>query len=122
MSSISSIDTSIYSGLVESRDAVSGRNASDAVQAPTLLSSDIENNKVDLSNYYSNIRPEDLITVTGNNVTKSAEALDNAMVSAIENGFTVQDAVNIHLAKAAYQANCTVFNAINEMSTFEFSV
>ena len=122
MSSISSIDTSIYSGLIESRDAVSGRNASEAAQVPTLLSSDVENNRVDLSNYYSDIRPEDLLTMTGNNVAQSAEALDNAMVSAIENGYTVQDAVNIHLAKAAYQANCAVFSAVNEMSTFEFLI
>ena len=122
MSTISSIDTSIYSGLIESRDAVSGRNASGAAQVPTLLSSDVENNRVDLSNYYSDIRPEDLLTMTGNNVAQSAEALDNAMVSAIENGYTVQDAVNIHLAKAAYQANCAVFSAVNEMSTFEFLI
>lgn len=122
MSAISSIDTSIYSGLIESRDAVSGRNAPEVAKAPTLLSSDVENSKVDLSNYYSNIRPEDLLTMTGNNVSQSAEALDNAMVSAIENGYTVQDAVNINLAKAAYQANCTVFSAVNEMSTFELSV
>ena len=122
MSSISSIDTSIYSGLIESRDVVSGRNASQSAQVPTLLSSDVENSRVDLSNYYSNIRPEDLLTMSGNNVAQSAQALDNAMVSAIENGYTVQDAVNINLAKAAYQANCTVFSAINEMSTFELSV
>lgn len=122
MSSISSIDTSIYSGLIENRDAVSGRNASESAKVPTLTSSDVENSKVDLSNYYSNIRPEDLLTMAGNNVSQSAEALDNAMVSAIQNGYTVQDAVNIHLAKAAYQANCTVFNAINDMSTFELSV
>ncbi len=122
MSSISSIDTSIYSGLIENREAVNSRNASESTNVPTLVNSDVENSKVDLSNYYSNIRPEDLLTITGNNVSQSAEALDNAMVSAIQNGYTVQDAVNIHLAKAAYQANCTVFNAINEMSTFEFSV
>lgn len=122
MSSISSIDTSIYSGLIENRDAVSGRNAPYAAAVPSMTGSDAENNKVDLSNYYSNIRPEDLLTTAGNNVAQSAEALDNAMVSAIQNGYTVNDAVNIHLAKTAYAANCTVFNAINEMSTFELSV
>ena len=46
------------------------------------------------------------------------------MVSAIENGYSVNDAVNIKLAKHAYAANCKVFNMIADMqtSTFELTV
>ena len=51
------------------------------------------------------------------NVVKSSNDLNNAMVNALENGYTVQDAVNIQEAKAAYEANCRVAK-----STFEIAV
>lgn len=117
MSTISSIDTSIYSGLIESLSPTSGRNSSASAVVPTSSSSDIESAKVDLSNYYSNIESADLLTKLGENVAKSAEELDNAMVSALENGFTVQDACNIKAAQVAYKANCTVLQ-----STFELKI
>ena len=117
MSSISSIDTSIYSGLLESMQATSGRNAPEAATTRTYDSSDASSSQVDLSNYYSNIRPEDLLTDVGDNVVQSAQALDNAMVSALQNGYTVQDAVNIQLAKSAYEANARVAK-----TTFELSI
>lgn len=117
MSSISSIDTSVYSGLIESLSAYSGRNSSANAAVPTSKSSDVESSMVDLSNYYSNIQSADLLTQLGENVTKSAEDLDNAMVSALENGFSVQDACNIKSAQAAYEANCTVLK-----STFELKI
>jgi len=65
-----------------------------------------------------------LLANAGENVAKSAEDLDNAMVSAIENGYSVNDAVNIKLAQHAYAANCKVFNMIADMqtSTFELTV
>ena len=122
MSSISSIDTSIYSGIIE--DLSSYTPSRTALDSKTPAVPREDSSTVDLSNYYSNIRPEDLLANAGDNVAKSAEDLDNAMVSAIENGYSVNDAVNIRLAKNAYQANCTVFNAINDMqkSTFELIV
>jgi hypothetical protein len=122
MSSISSIDTSIYSGIIE--DLSSYTPSRTALDSKTPAVTREDSSTVDLSNYYSNIRPEDLLANAGDNVAKSAEDLDNAMVSAIENGYSVNDAVNIRLAKNAYQANCTVFNAINDMqkSTFELIV
>lgn len=122
MSSISSIDTSIYSVLLE--DLSSYTPSKTALDNRTPAVQNEESSHVDLSNYYSNIRPEDLLSQAGENVARSAEDLDNAMVSAIENGYSVNDAVNIKLAKLAYQANCTVFNAINDMekSTFELTV
>ena len=122
MSSISSIDTSINSVLLE--DLSSYTPSKTALDNRTPAVQNEESSHVDLSNYYSNIRPEDLLSQAGENVARSAEDLDNAMVSAIENGYSVNDAVNIKLAKLAYQANCTVFNAINDMekSTFELTV
>ena len=123
MSSISSIDTSIYSAYVEDISSyVPSKNAlnSNVSKTPDVLQE--EYSTVDLSNYYSNIHPEDLLSQTGENVAKSAQDLDNAMVSAIENGYSVNDAVNIHLAKAAYAANCNVFKAAVEMSNFEIKI
>ena len=73
MSSISSIDTSIYSGLLESTQATTGRNAPEAATTRTYDSSDVSNSRVDLSNYYSNIRPEDLLSNVGDNVVQSAQ-------------------------------------------------
>ena len=122
MSSISSIDTSIYSGIIEDLSFYTpSRTALDS-KTPAVTRED--SSTVDLSNYYSNIRPEDLLANAGENVAKSAEDLDNAMVSAIENGYSVNDAVNIKLAQHAYAANCKVFNMIADMqtSTFELTV
>lgn len=117
MSTISSIDTSIYSGLIESLNSASGRNASLNPIQPTQDSSDYSPAPVDLNNYYSDIEARDLLTALGENVAKSAEELDNAMVSALENGMTVQDACNINAAMHAYQANCVVLK-----STFELKI
>lgn len=122
MSSISSIDTSIYSGIIE--DLSSYTPSRTALDSKTPAVTREDSSTVDLSNYYSNIRPEDLLAIAGENVAKSAEDLDNAMVSAIENGYSVNDAVNIKLAQHAYAANCKVFNMIADMqtSTFELTV
>lgn len=122
MSSISQIDTSVYSGLIEDLSSyIPSRAAIDNKIAPVA---EEESHTVDLSNYYSNIRPDELITNAGGNVAQSLEALNNAMVTALENGVSVNDVVNIKLAKVAYQANSTVFNAINDMqsSTFELLI
>ena len=44
------------------------------------------------------------------------------MVSAIQNGYGVNDACNIRLAEMAYRANAFVFEVANEISTFEVDV
>ena len=131
MSSISSVDTSFYPGLIEgfapkttlpveplNPEAYSG--AQGYYTGDDYSSGD--NSEVDLSNYYSNIRPEDLLTQAGRNVSKSAQDLDNAMVSALQNGYTVSDACNIRLAEAAYKANAYMFKVANEISTFTLDV
>ena len=123
MSSISSIDTALYAGLIESLQPASTRSvvpyaASD--QQPGQTKNPTQ--PIDLSKYYDNLEAGDLITKIGKNVSQSAEALDSAMISAIENGLTVQDACNIHAAKNAYMANCAVFDLAADISTFELSI
>ena len=70
-----------------------------------------------LGNYYSDEETHDLFTEVSNNVIQSAKAVDNAIVNALENGYSVQDAVNVNLALRAYQANCSVAK-----STFELKI
>jgi hypothetical protein len=72
---------------------------------------------IDLSNYYSDLASRDLLTEVAQNVAESADALDSAMVSALENGMSVQDACNVNAAFHAYQANCAVLK-----STFELKI
>lgn len=127
MTSISSIDTSFYPGLIE------GFAPKTLQPVPAVQREDVgeqansyyagggssgENSDVDLSNYYSNIRPEDLLSQVGDNVVQSAEALDNAMVSAIRNGYSVNDACNIKNAEIAYKASAYMFKVASDMSTF----
>ena len=115
MSLISGINTSIYSGLIEDLSSyVPSRSALDA-KTPSVNRD--EASTVDLSNYYSNVMPGDVLQTVAENVSQSAKDLDNAMVQALENGYTVQDACNIKMAKAAYAANCRVAK-----STFELSI
>ena len=78
MSSISSIDTSIYSGIIE--DLSSYTPSRTALDSKTPAVTREDSSTVDLSNYYSNIRPEDLLANAGENVAKSAEDLDNAIL------------------------------------------
>ena len=115
MSSISGINTSIYSGLIEDLSSyIPSRSALDS-KAPSVNRD--EASTVDLSNYYSNVMTGDVLQTVAENVSQSAKELDNAMVHALANGYTVQDACNIQMAKAAYAANCRVAK-----STFELSI
>lgn len=120
MSSISSIDTSIYSGIIE--DISSYIPTRNALEAKTPIVEDKEYSYVDLSKYYSNIRAEDLLAQAGDNVERSAQDLDNAMASAIQNGYGVKEACNIRTAQVAYAANCAVFQSACKISTFELEV
>ena len=132
MSSISSINTNFYPELLEGFapktllpvDAVKRDSQEQAFLSSfdSRYKNDIVDNDVDLSNYYSNIRPEDLLNQVGRNVSKSAQDLDNAMVSALKNGFSVNDVCNIKLAQVAYKANAYVFNIANKISTFELKI
>lgn len=121
MSSISSIDTSAYSMLLDSigetqRALGSATTVNSTDKIPALTRDDAYQD-VDLSNYYENLASGDLLQTVAENVVKASNDLDNAMVNALENGYTVQDAVNIQQAKYAYEANCRVAK-----STFELCV
>lgn len=127
MTSISSIDTSFYPGLIEgfaptTTQAVPAVQRDDAGENAAAYygsgGSSGDNSDVDLSNYYSDIRPEDLLSHAGRNVVQSTEALDNAMVSAIQNGYGVNEACNLKMAEMAYRANAYVFDVASEISTF----
>lgn len=77
---------------------------------------------VDLTNYYNEVKPEDLLTKTGRHVIESAQALDNTMVIAMQNGYSVQDVCNIRLAEMAYKASAYVFDSASKITTFELVV
>ena len=130
MSEISSIDTSFYSGLVE------GFAPKTMLPVPVIESeqqsgaggysdgqnySDADSN-VDLSNYYNEVHPEDLLTKSGQYLVESANKLDNTMVIAMQNGYSVQDVCNIRLAEMAYKASAYVFDVAEEISTFALYV
>ena len=128
MESLSSIDTSFYLGLVEGfapKTTLPVPAVDDGKQeAQTYYAGNYKtpSEEVDLSNYYNEVRPEDLLTKTGQNVIESAQALDNTMVIAMQNGYSVQDVCNIRLAEIAYKANAFVFDSVAEISTFELDV
>ena len=129
MSSISSIDTSFYPGLVEGFAPktllpVPAVQTEEETGAYGYSDGNSSNNKpeVDLSNYYNEVSPEDLLVKTGQNVIESAQTLDNTMVIAMQNGYSVQDVCNIKLAEIAYKANAYVFDIANKISTFTIDV
>ena len=130
MSSISSIDTSFYPGLVECFapktllpvSAVEPEEQSSAYAYKGSTTSNSDESEVDLSNYYNEVHPEDLLVKTGQNLVESAQVLDNTMVVAMQNGYSVQDVCNIRLAEMAYKANAYVFNVAAKTSTFAIKV
>ena len=129
MNSISSVDTSFYSGLVEGFapktmlpvPAVESDSGGAVAYYGGGSTSDTAT-EVDLSNYYNEVRPEDLLTKTGQQVVEAAQILDNTMVVAMQNGYSVQDVCNIRLAEMAYKASARVFDVASEISTFALHV
>lgn len=117
MNEISAINSSFYPSLIDSVSPLyTGKSSLDAI-APLNKNYEEDQPPVDLSGYYSDPEVSNLYEQVGQNVIQSAEVLDNAMVAAIENGYSVQDAVNIKLAQTAYKANCFVMK-----STFELKI
>ena len=55
-------------------------------------------------------------------MVESAQRVDNAMVIALHNGYSVQDVCNMRLAEMAYKANAYIFDAAAELSTFALKV
>ena len=118
MSLLSSIDTSQFTTPFAAVQEISpfqvARQQDYArEETPNVAAEDTETPKVDLSNYYSNVQPPEVNNSFGSNISQASQNLDNAIHSAIENGFTPQDAVYIQKAKAAYQAMINIANSSN---------
>lgn len=115
---ISPTDTSMYLDMLSGIDTFPTRGSLNRTVEPIqIVDKETEHNHPNFSGYYSDSETTDLYTEVSNNVINSAKALDNAMVQALENGYGVQDAVNMTLALRAYQANCAVAK-----STFELKI
>ena len=114
---VAPIDNSLYLGLIESVTTFPTKGSLDATVPAAYTQSNDFDTQADLSGYYSDPETTDLYTQVSNNVVQAAKVLDDVMVNALENGFGVQDAVNINLALRAYQANCAVAK-----STFELKI
>ena len=124
MSSSYPLDTSAYSAISNSYFPVApmdtlptGTGRVRAISAQEESEKDTKQSP-DFSSYYKNvIVPQESSEDAGTNLVQSAQVLDNAMVSALSNGYSVQSACNIRLAELAYKANARVFE-----STFELEV
>ena len=114
---ISPTDTSMYLDMIGSIDTFPTKPSLNRTVEPISIVEEKLDYPANLSGYYSDKETQDLYTTVSNNVIQSAETLDNAMVNALENGYGVQDAVNINLALHAYKANCFVAK-----STFELKI
>ena len=129
MDSISSLDTSLYPGLIEgfapkTTQPVPAVNTNEADNSSAYYGGNSyrNNDEVDLSNYYNEVHPEDLLTKSGQYFIESSQKLDNTMVIAMQNGYSVQDVCNIRLAEMAYKASAHVFDVAEDMSTFALDV
>lgn len=129
MSEISAVNSYLYPELVElfSPQTTQPIPAVQTEQAQEESSSSggysaRSGSDVDLSNYYNEVRPEDLLTKAGQYFIESSQNLDNTMIIAMQNGYSVQDVCNIKLAEIAYKASAYVFNVAENMSTFELDV
>lgn len=117
MSDISAIGSSLYPSLIDSVSSLyTGRSSLSAIE-PVEKNYEEDRPPVDLSGYYSDPEVSNLYEQVGQNVIQSAQTLDNVMVQALQNGYTVQDVCNIKLAEMAYKANCFVAK-----STFELKI
>ena len=80
MSEITSIDTSFYPGLIEgfaptTMQPVPAIEAEPQKEATYYESSgNRSNNDVDLSNYYDEVKPDDILSQAGVNLSQSAKA------------------------------------------------
>jgi hypothetical protein len=80
----------------------------------------LEYQEVDLSDYYSRVKPQDLNSDVFSDVVQAEHSFSDAVVDAVHNGLDPQSAVNVQTAKAAYIASMKVAEVAN--STFELIV
>lgn len=117
MSDISAINSSLYPALIDSVSPLyTGKSTLSAVD-PVQKNYEENRPPVDLNGYYAELENSGLLEQVSKNVVQSAQTLDNTMVQALQNGYSVQDVCNIKLAEMAYKANCYVMK-----STFELQI
>lgn len=118
MDPLSTINTNIFPEIIPSDyPSIPVRPTSMAPVEPVEQEYFGDDSHYNFNNYYDDVDFQDPFIRAGENFVQSANALDEAMVKALENGFSVQDACNIKLAQLAYKANATVFK-----STFELKI
>ena len=129
MNLISSVDTSFYAELMEgfapkSLQAIAavGEDTHTKHVATSFDDGTNTDTEVNFSNYYDDTKIENWLSNIGNNVVDSVKNLNTTMMTAIRNGYSVQDVCNIRLAEMAYKANAHVFSIANQISTFELDV
>ena len=106
MSDIAAIGSNFYPSLIDSVSPLyTGRSSLNAVEP---VEKNYEENRppVDLNGYYAELENSGLIEQVGQNVIQSAKTLDDVMVQALQNGYSVQDVCNIKLAQMTYKAIC----------------
>lgn len=113
---VSPIDSSTYSYIIDSI-ATFPRSTSLSQTVSAAYTEDDFSSPVNLSNYYSDLENSDLLKEVANNVSESAENLDNVIMQALNNGMGIEDAINVNKALNCYKANCVVAK-----STFELKI
>lgn len=125
MSILSSVDMSMYttpySSALETSSFQSVREFDSAKQeTPNVAAEDTNTPKVDLSNYYANVQPQNLNSDVMSDVVQAEHNFSDAVMSAVNNGLDPQSAVNVQTAKAAYIASMKVAEVAN--SNFELMI
>ena len=122
MSSVESIDVSQYTSAMypivyDSMDPVKAIGSYENERGQNAAAYTRTTPKVDLNNYYSNVAPPESYTDLGRGLINAERQLNEAVSDAVQNGMSIQNAVNIRMAVTAYQANAEVLK-----STFELTV
>ena len=125
MSILSSVDMSMYttpySSALETTPFQSVRELDIAKQeTPNVAAEDTDTPKVDLSNYYANVQPQNFNSDVMSDVVQAEHNFSDAVMSAVTNGLDPQSAVNVQTAKAAYIASMKVAEVAN--SNFELMI
>jgi len=121
MGILSSIDTSQHTtplSLLQLRNESLTTTAQETdkrakLETPNVAALDKETPKVDLNNYYSNVQAPESKSDILSYVVQAEHNFNDAVTSAVANGYSPQDAVNIQMAKAAYVASMKVAQSSN---------
>ena len=123
MDPLSSVDTSQYTSPIVAAQGFSPiqpimEQDYAREETPNVAAEDFDSPRVDLNNYYANVQPTEVNNSFGSNISQLSQNLSDAIINAVENGFSPQDAVYIQKAKAAYE---TMIN-IAKKSNFELEI